>query len=212
MRPARLCLAMLVLLAVPVLAQSTPACGAKASLSLKALGLETTPQYLAPDVAGRGPVALKTALEEERMIELLALRPDLIRQLQQRAEKGASVRIEVHQAGRQVESLSLPDFKQRSADLKSRAVPLVGALGFLLGIPSALSMQVFDNQDFVWGVGLMLSGFFFAFAVVRYGASRFRRDFINTADSDLRVRRWRDWLAALVNRQSLDVRVSRVTG
>ena len=168
MRSARLCLAMLVLLAVPVLAQSTPACGAKASLSLKALGLEPTAQYLAPeerlffglagldpdaalevryfidgkphlaevvdlatsrlpqtDVAGQESVSLKTALEEERMVELLALRPDLIRQLQQRAEKGASVRIEVHQAGRQVESLSLPDFKQRSADLKSRAVPLV---------------------------------------------------------------------------------------
>jgi SNF family Na+-dependent transporter len=75
---------------------------------------------------------------------------------------------------------------------RARAVPLVGVLGFLLGVPSALSMSVFDNQDFVWGVGLMLSGFFFAFAVVRYGASRFRSEFINTADSDLRVGRWWD--------------------
>jgi SNF family Na+-dependent transporter len=48
---------------------------------------------------------------------------------------------------------------------RGRAVSIVGSFGFLLGIPSALSMAFFDNQDFVWGVGLMLSGFFFAFAV-----------------------------------------------
>ncbi|HEX6071355.1 MAG TPA: sodium-dependent transporter [Longimicrobiaceae bacterium] len=75
---------------------------------------------------------------------------------------------------------------------RRRAVPLVGALGFLLGVPSALSMDVFDNQDFVWGVGLMLSGFFFAFAVVKYGVTRFRLEFINTASSDVRVGRWWD--------------------
>jgi SNF family Na+-dependent transporter len=75
---------------------------------------------------------------------------------------------------------------------RSRAVALVGTVGFLLGIPSALSMAFFDNQDFVWGVGLMLSGFFFAFAVVRFGVTRFRESFINTADSDIHVGRWWD--------------------
>jgi SNF family Na+-dependent transporter len=78
---------------------------------------------------------------------------------------------------------------------RSRAITLVGGLGFLLGIPSALSMAVFDNQDWVWGVGLMLSGFFFAFAVVRYGVKRFREQFINTADSDIRIGAW--WDAAI---------------
>jgi SNF family Na+-dependent transporter len=63
-------------------------------------------------------------------------------------------------------------------------------LGFLLGIPSAVSMAFFDNQDWVWGVGLMLSGLFFAFAVIRFGVRRFREMFINTADSDIRIGRW----------------------
>jgi SNF family Na+-dependent transporter len=81
---------------------------------------------------------------------------------------------------------------------RERAVWMVGGFGFLLGIPSALSMAFFDNQDFVWGVGLMLSGFFFAYAVVRYGARRFREQFINTPDSDITVGRWWDWVMYLV--------------
>lgn len=81
---------------------------------------------------------------------------------------------------------------------RRRAVLIVGGLGFLLGVPSALSMAFFDNQDFVWSVGLMLSGFFFAFAVVRYGVTRFRERFINTVDSDIRVGRWWDFAIYLV--------------
>ena len=168
MRPAHLCLAVFVLLAVPAVAQSTPACGAKASLSLPSFSLDGTYQPLAPEqrlffgLAGLEPgttlevrylvdgkpylteivdlaasrlpqvgtgermsLDLKTALETERMIELLALRPDLVRQLQQRAEKDASIRIEVSQKGRRIESLSFQDLRLRSADLNGRAVPLV---------------------------------------------------------------------------------------
>ncbi len=78
------------------------------------------------------------------------------------------------------------------------AVWTVGGAGFLLGVPSALSMPFFDNQDFVWGVGLMLSGFFFAFAVARYGAARFRERFINTVSSDIHVGVWWDRVIYLV--------------
>ncbi len=81
---------------------------------------------------------------------------------------------------------------------RSRAITFVGSFGFLLGVPSALSMAFFDNQDFVWGVGLMLSGFFFALAVMKYGVSRFREQFINTTSSDIHVGRWWDWAIYLV--------------
>ncbi len=81
---------------------------------------------------------------------------------------------------------------------RQRAVLLAGGLGFLMGVPSALSMAFFDNQDFVWSVGLMLSGFFFALAVVRYGARRFREELINVATSDLRIGRWWDLAIHLV--------------
>ena len=81
---------------------------------------------------------------------------------------------------------------------RARAIPLVGGVGFLLGVPSALSMAFFDNQDWVWGVGLMLSGLFFAFATIRYGVSRFREQFINTPDADIHIGKWWDLAMYLV--------------
>ncbi len=78
------------------------------------------------------------------------------------------------------------------------AIIAVGTTGFLLGIPSALKIGVFQNQDWVWGVGLMLSGFFFAFAVLKYGVTKWRKQFIDTPDSDMRVGRWWDWAIRFV--------------
>lgn len=81
---------------------------------------------------------------------------------------------------------------------RARAVALVAGIGFLLGVPSAVSEDIFQNQDFVWGVGLMVSGFFFAFAALRYGVRRFRETLMNTADADVRIGRWWDWAIRLV--------------
>lgn len=75
---------------------------------------------------------------------------------------------------------------------RPKAVRIVGAIGFLAGMPSALSINVLHNQDWVWGVGLMLAGFFFAIAVIRHGARRFRESQLNHEGSDLRVGRWWD--------------------
>jgi NSS family neurotransmitter:Na+ symporter len=81
---------------------------------------------------------------------------------------------------------------------RQKAIAVVGVAGLLLGLPSALSTGFFQNQDWVWGVGLMLSGLFFAFAVLRYGVTQWRHDFINTPDSDLRIGAWWDWAIRLV--------------
>jgi NSS family neurotransmitter:Na+ symporter len=81
---------------------------------------------------------------------------------------------------------------------RGKAIAIVGIAGLLCGVPSALSMAVFQNQDFVWGVGLMLSGFFFAVAVLRYGVSEWRETFINTGHSDIRIGAWWDWAIRLV--------------
>jgi neurotransmitter:Na+ symporter, NSS family len=86
---------------------------------------------------------------------------------------------------------------------RRRAIALVGGAGFLLGIPSALNQSVFGNQDFVWGVGLMVSGLFFAAAVLRFGVTRFRELYVNTAYSDIRIGAWWDWLMRLVVVQAL---------
>ena len=65
---------------------------------------------------------------------------------------------------------------------RHRAVATVAGVGFVLGVPSALNLDFFANQDFVWGVALMLSGAFVAFAVGRYGVQRLREELATPED------------------------------
>ena len=81
---------------------------------------------------------------------------------------------------------------------RGKAIAIVGAAGILFGIPSALNLDFFANQDWVWGVGLALSGFFFAFAVLKYGVARWRETFINHPDSDVHIGAWWDWAIRLI--------------
>jgi len=78
------------------------------------------------------------------------------------------------------------------------AVASVCSVGFLLGIPSATSVDFLANQDFVWGVGLLISGAFVAFAVISYGTKRFRMDAISAGPADLDPGRGWDLLAGLL--------------
>ena len=73
-----------------------------------------------------------------------------------------------------------------------KAILLVVTLGFVCGLPSALNVDFLGNQDFVWGVALMLSGGLVAFAVVRYGAERIRRGEILASGNDLKLGAWWD--------------------
>jgi len=100
----------------------------------------------------------------------------------------------VELASRVVMDLGLP---------RGQAIGVVGVAGLLMGVPSALNMAFFQNQDFVWGVGLMLSGFFFALAVLKYGVTRWRNEFLNTPYSDIRIGAWWDWAIRLVVVQAL---------
>ncbi len=69
------------------------------------------------------------------------------------------------------------------------AIVGVCTTGFVLGIPSAINLGFFENQDFVWGVALMISGAFVAFAVIRYGATRFREENIDGLPDDWNAKR-----------------------
>ncbi len=72
---------------------------------------------------------------------------------------------------------------------RNRALALVAVTGFLLGIPSALSMTFFENQDWVWGIGLMISGGFISFAVIKHGVDKFRQEAVNGEGSDVKIGR-----------------------
>ncbi|MDX1641706.1 MAG: sodium-dependent transporter, partial [Balneolaceae bacterium] len=66
----------------------------------------------------------------------------------------------------------------------------VCVVGFLFGMPSAISVDILANQDFVWGVGLMVSGGFISFAVIRFGADKFRKTLVNTSESRVNLGYW----------------------
>ena len=56
----------------------------------------------------------------------------------------------------------------------------------LFGFPSAWYLDFFSNQDWVWGIGLIVSGLFFVLAALKEGLLDFKRDIIDR-DSDFRV-------------------------
>lgn len=62
---------------------------------------------------------------------------------------------------------------------KKKAALIAGAACFIVGFPSAWSLAIFENQDWVWGVGLLVSGIFISFLVIKYGPNKFKRDFID---------------------------------
>jgi NSS family neurotransmitter:Na+ symporter len=73
---------------------------------------------------------------------------------------------------------------------RKKATIAVCATGFALGLPSAMSLDVFANQDFVWGVGLMVSGAFISFAVIRFGPETFRTEIVNKPERKSTLGRW----------------------
>jgi NSS family neurotransmitter:Na+ symporter len=81
---------------------------------------------------------------------------------------------------------------------RRKALWLVFGMGVLLGVPSALSLQFFYNQDWVWGVALMISGGFIAFGVIKYGTDKFRRTAINGEGSDFQIGRWYNVLISVL--------------
>ena len=52
---------------------------------------------------------------------------------------------------------------------RKTAVGWIVGVCFIMGIPSAKNLNILSNQDFVWGVALMLAGVFVAIAAIKYG-------------------------------------------
>lgn len=67
---------------------------------------------------------------------------------------------------------------------RKNAVVSVCTVSFLMGIPSAINLTFFGNQDFVWGVALMISGAFIAFSINKYGTKAFRKEAIDGVEGD----------------------------
>ncbi|MEA1896451.1 MAG: sodium-dependent transporter [Bacteroidota bacterium] len=72
---------------------------------------------------------------------------------------------------------------------RKKAILLVIAVVYLLGIPSARNLNLLSNQDYVWGIALMISGAFIAFAVIKYGISLIIDD-LNSIKGDWKLGKW----------------------
>ncbi|MBN1165046.1 MAG: sodium-dependent transporter [Candidatus Krumholzibacteriota bacterium] len=72
---------------------------------------------------------------------------------------------------------------------RKKGILIVASACFLCGLPSALRPAFFDNQDWVWSIGLILSGLLFSVTVIKYGAERFRRELVDNPDNDIRLGR-----------------------
>jgi len=73
---------------------------------------------------------------------------------------------------------------------RQKAIKVVFAAAFVGGVPSALSLGFFVNQDWAWGLGLMVSGGVFAFAAIKYGLSRVRIELINLPGNEIHLGSW----------------------
>ena len=56
---------------------------------------------------------------------------------------------------------------------------IIGILSASIGLASALSNDIFANQDAVWSHGLIMSGCFLIFLVIRFGIFKFRKQLVN---------------------------------
>lgn len=69
---------------------------------------------------------------------------------------------------------------------RKNAMTRVVIFFIIFGFPSAYSLDFFSNQDWVWGVGLIVTGLFILFAVVKAGAKKFKEELVDE-DSDFKV-------------------------
>jgi len=81
---------------------------------------------------------------------------------------------------------------------RKKALVIVASLAILLGIPSAIDLKFLANQDWVWGVGLILSGAFISFSIIRYGVDKFRTEIINGFGSDIKIGKWYNYMIGVL--------------
>lgn len=81
---------------------------------------------------------------------------------------------------------------------RRKAIIIIASMGFVLGIPSALDLSFLANQDWVWGVGLILSGAFISFSIIKYGVDKFRKEIINGYGSDIKIGRWYNFIIGIL--------------
>lgn len=69
---------------------------------------------------------------------------------------------------------------------RKKSVVCVCGAGFLVGCFSAWSLNNIDNQDWVWGVALLVSGALIAILAIKYGIEKMRVEEVNAKGADMK--------------------------
>ncbi|MBN2342146.1 MAG: sodium-dependent transporter [Deltaproteobacteria bacterium] len=77
---------------------------------------------------------------------------------------------------------------------RKKGVIVISVAVFIVGIPSATNLTFFQNQDWVWALGLMLSGLFISILVSIYGATNFRKTHFHHSEFHLWGRFFDFWI------------------
>jgi len=72
---------------------------------------------------------------------------------------------------------------------RSSAILIVVLIVYLAGLPSVINVNFLSNQDFVWGLGLIISGAFISIAVSKNKVRVITAE-INAVDGDWKAGRW----------------------
>ena len=75
---------------------------------------------------------------------------------------------------------------------RTKAIIIILIFAYIAGTPSARSVDFLSNQDYVWGIGLIISGVFIAIAAARFGTKNLRKEF--NSPNDWTPGRWWDFL------------------
>jgi NSS family neurotransmitter:Na+ symporter len=77
---------------------------------------------------------------------------------------------------------------------RSNAILIVIGVSFVFGVPSAINLNILSNQDFVWGMALLISGAVFAFMMVKHGISKIRKEEILQDPDDWKIGVWWEYI------------------
>ena len=80
---------------------------------------------------------------------------------------------------------------------RKKSTIVIILLCFILGLPSAAFPSFLLNQDWVWGLALLLSGFWTMLAARKYGLEKLRKE-VNSG-SDLRMGKWWTYILKYVS-------------
>ena len=81
---------------------------------------------------------------------------------------------------------------------RKRGLIIVASVAAVMGVPSAMNTDLLINQDWVWGVGLILSGAFISFSIIKYGVDKFRTEIINGTGCDVKIGRWFNFVISIL--------------